>query len=395
MEWEREQWMEQYRSGECISEIARQHQVSRKTVYKWIERFQSFGEEGLRELSRARLEHPEAVSDLWRERIGAARQQRPRWGAPKIQWWLGQHYTGQEAPSVSTVGRVLREAGLSRPRRRARAHGTGPLAPAEAANDTWAIDFKGWRRTGDGRRCEPLTLSDQATRYLLCCQGLESTTTARVRAVLECVFAEYGLPRRIRSDNGAPFAVRGECGLSELAVWWIELGIESERIEPGRPQQNGRHERLHRTLQEATLSPPAATFRQQQRRFDAFRLDYNQQRPHQALGQSVPASVYVSSPRPYPRKVAEPDYGRWPVRQVCSGGKLGWAGETAFVSHSLHGKRLGLEPMDEDRWNLWFYRHWLGVWERGRGRLWRPREWAAQQARRSASQGSASGSLLE
>jgi transposase InsO family protein len=380
MTWEREQWVEEYLEGERISEIAERHEVSRKTVYKWIERYEGYGAEGLRELSRAPRQHPQAVSELWRERIRAARQHYPRWGAPKLQWALERRHGKEEVPSASTIGRVLRESGLSRPRRRVRAHGTGRLSEAEHANQVWAIDFKGWRRTGDGRRCEPLTITDQATRYLLCCQALESTNTAQVRAVMERVFERYGLPERMRSDNGAPFAVRGECGLSELAVWWLELGIESERIEPGHPQQNGRHERMHRTLQEATLTPPASTLRQQQRRFDEFRQEYNQDRPHQSLSQQVPAAVYAPSAREYPRSIAEPDYGRWPVRQVCSGGKLGWISENVFVSHSLRGKRLGLECIGEDLWNLWFYRHWLGVWERGRGRLWRPREWTERRS---------------
>ena len=204
---------------------------------------------------------------------------------------------------------------------------------------------------------------------------------------------QYGLPQRMRSDNGTPFAVQGECGLTELAVWWIELGIKSERIDPGHPQQNGRHERMHRTLQEATMQPPASTVRQQQRRLEQFRREYNEQRPHQALGQQVPASLYAPSPRPYRSGAIDADYGNWPVRKVCSGGQVGWESTKVFVSHALRGKQVGLEQVEERLWKIWFHRHWLGMWERGR--LWRPREWAAQQARRSASQGSAAGSPLE
>jgi len=395
MDWEREQWIQEAEEGLSVTEIAQEHGISRKAVYKWLKRYREYGHEGLRDLSRAPREHPQAVSELWRERIRAARQQRPRWGAPKLAWWLKQRYRGEGVPSESTIGRVLRDSGLSHSRSRIRAQGTGPFEPAEKANEVWAIDFKGWCRTGDGVRCEPLTISDQATRYLLCCQALPSTRTACVQAVMERVFLQYGLPERIRSDNGTPFAVPGECGLTELAVWWIELGIESERIDPGHPQQNGRHERMHRTLQEATMEPPASTARQQQRRLEEFRRDYNEQRPHQALGQQVPASVYVRSERWYRRGLVEVDYGDWPVRQVCSGGKFGFQKESIFVSHALHGKWVGLEQIAERLWNVWFHQHWLGVWEQGGGGLWRPRAWAAQQARRSASQGSAAGSPLE
>jgi putative transposase len=259
MLWERETWFEEYESGERISDISLRHRVSRKTLYKWVERYEAYGLEGLRELSRAPHQHPQAVEAVWRERVLAVRQEHPSWGAGKLWRLLEQQYR-EGMPSASTIGRLLRESGLSRKRwRRARAHGTGWLYEGQEPNQVWAVDFKGWCRTGDGKHCEPLTMSDYATRYLLCCQGLESTRTELVRPVMERVFRQYGIPERIRSDNGAPFASQGECGLTELAVWWIELGMEWERIEPGHPQQNGRHERVHRTLKEATMQPPAAT----------------------------------------------------------------------------------------------------------------------------------------
>jgi transposase InsO family protein len=394
MGWEREQWVQEYQAGETVSEIAQRYQISRKALYKWLERYEAYGLEGLNDLSRAPVRHPQAVNELWHERIRAARQIHPRWGAPKLAWWLSQRYQEESLPSISTIGRVLRDSGLSHPRRRLRSHGTATLEPAREANHVWAMDFKGWCRTGDGARCEPLTISDQATRYLLCCRGLGSTRTERVRPVLERVFGEYGLPERIRTDNGAPFAVKGDCGLTELGVWWIELGIEAERIDPGHPQQNGKHERMHRTLQEETMEPPASTLRQQQRRLEEFRREYNEQRPHQALGQQVPASLYVPSTRAYCARTAEPEYGTWRVRKVCDGGQIKWLSTKVFVSHALTGKLVGLEPIGEDLWKLWFHRHWLGVWEARRDRLWRPREWAAQQTRRSAAQGSAAGLLL-
>jgi putative transposase len=380
MRWEREEWIQEYGKGESITEIARRHGISRKAIYKWIGRYEAEGLAGLEEVSRAPHEHPHAVSELWRERVRAARQEHARWGAPKLAWLLEQRYGKQELPSVSTIGRVLRDSGMSRPRRRTRAHGTGELAAAEQANQTWAIDFKGWCRTGDGARCEPLTITDQATRYLLCCQALSATGGAQVQPLMERIFREYGLPERIRSDNGAPFASRGDCGLTRLSAWWIELGITLERIEPGHPQQNGRHERMHRTLAEATMQPPAATFRQQQKRMDLFRREFNEQRPHEALGQQVPASLYTCSARAYCRQVREPEYPRaWTKRRIFGGGQCGWSGRRLFVSHALVDKQIGFEPVEDGLWRVWFYGYGLGMWDERRRRLWRPREWERRQ----------------
>jgi hypothetical protein len=198
---------------------------------------------------------------------------------------------------------------------------------------------------------------------------------------MERVFSEYGMPERIRSDNGAPFASKGECGLTELAVWWIELGIECERIDPGHPQQNGRHERLHRTLKEETMQPPASSGRQQQRRFEAFRREYNEQRPHEALGQQLPATLYRRAEREYPRGIAEPDYGpAWPVRKIDAG-RARWRSQRLFVSHALNGKLVGFEPFEDGRWRVWFYRHWLGIWDERSRRLYRPQQWEREQTR--------------
>lgn len=387
MEWERSVWMEEYGGGERISEIARRHGISRKTLHKWIRRYEEYGGEGLRELSRAPHEHPQAVEQVWRERVGAARQAHLRWGARKLAWLLAQQYPGVRVPSASTIGRLLSEMGLSRGRARSsRAHGTGGLKVAQQANDVWAIDFKGWCRTRDGKRCEPLTLSDQATRYLLCCQGLESTRTELVKPVLERVFRQYGLPRRMRSDNGSPFASRGECGLTELSVWWIELDIECERIEPGHPQQNGRHERMHRTLQQETMETPAATLRVLQKRFDGFRREYNEQRPHEALGQQVPASCYEAAGREYPRQIQEAQYAAGAgVRKVEDGGRVKWAGQRFFLSHALQGKHVGFEQDGDGIWRVMFRRHWLGMWEQESSRFWRPRAWGRRGIRRSPS----------
>jgi transposase InsO family protein len=376
MEWERKSWIEKYEAGESISEIAREHQISRKALYKWIERYREWGAEGLEDRSRAPHQCPNQVAGIWRERIRAVRQRHPHWGPYKLYPILQKSCAGEAVPSASTIQRILQEMGMSRSRRKiSRAKGTGPLWNAQEPNEVWAVDFKGWCRTGDGRRCEPLTLMDQASRYLLCCQGLDSTRSELVRPVMEKVFRQYGVPERIRSDNGPPFGSNGDCGLTELTVWWIELGVECERIRPGHPQENGRHERMHRTLQEATMESPATTLRQQQARFDAFCREYNQERAHEGLGLATPAEVYRPSPRSYRERIGEPPYEQaWEVRKVADGGSFRWFCGRQFVSHALTGKNVGFEPAGEQLWRVWFYRHWLGIWEPRERKLWRPAE---------------------
>lgn len=383
MNWERELWLEEYRAGEAIAEIARRHQISRKALYKWIRRFEEFGNEGLADISRAPHHHPSQVGDLWRERVRAARAQHPRWGPYKLYSLLQKRYEENPAPSPSTIGRLLHEMGLSRTRRpMPKAHGTGQLWDAQQPNEVWAVDFKGWCITGDNRRCEPLTITDLASRYVLCCQSLESIRTELVRPVMEGVFRQYGLPHRMRSDNGAPFSCNGSTGLTELSVWWIELGIECERIEPGRPYQNGCHERMHRTLKEETMQPPASTLRQQQKCFDAFRTEYNQVRPHEGIGLATPAEVYRSSARRYPDRIAKPEYNpAWKVQKVHNGGQVHWPGGRLFVSHALTDKHVGFEPVAEDLWRLWFHQQWLGMWEPKVRSLWKPWEWIEREHR--------------
>ena len=230
-----------------------------------------------------------------------------------------------------------------------------PFADADAPNDCWAIDFKGWARTGDGVRVDPLTLIDADSRFLIACEGLPRPTLAYVLPVVERAFRERGLPAAIRSDNGPPFASAGLGGLSAFAVHLVKLGITPERIAPGHPEQNGRLERFHRTLKEAVMSPPAQTLADQQRAFDAFRRVYNEERPHEALGQRPPASRYAPSPRPYPDKVASPDYAAGvEVRRVRSNGEIKWAGERVFVSEALIGEPVGLVRFADRLWTVRF-----------------------------------------
>ena len=239
---------------------------------------------------------------------------------------------------------------------------TEPFAQCEAPNDVWCIDFKGWFLTGDRQRCDPLTVSDANTRYLIRCERVPHIDFASVKPVVEAAFREYGLPRAIRSDNGAPFASRAPRGLSKLSVWWMKLGIVPERIEPGKPQQNGRHERMHLTLKQNTASPPKATLRAQQRAFRAFQRDYNFSRPHEALGQRTPGELYHPSPRSYPRRIPEIRYSApFIVRRVEKTGVIWWHQRRIFITEALAGEDVGLLPLDDRYYRLYFDRLDLGV----------------------------------
>ena len=352
----------EYLSGDSsIAEIARRRRVSRKTVHKWVGRYEQASVLGLQDRSRAPQVHPNAISSELERAILEWKARYPLWGAPKIHSKL---LGAADCPAESTVSNVLQRHGLTRQvRRRARATPTaGPLASALGPNDVWCVDFKGWFRTGNGQRCDPLTISDAYSRYLLCCQGLSGFTGRRVvQPWFERVFREYGLPAAIRSDNGAPFASIGLGGLSQLSVWWLRLGIGLERIEPGHPEQNGRHERMHRTLKEAVLRPPQRNLTAQQQAFNAFQREYNEERPHEALNQHVPGSVYEPSRRDYPSRLAEPDYPvAWATRGVRSNGEIKWSGRKVYVSQALIGQRVGLKPESDGIWSLYFMGAELG-----------------------------------
>jgi len=265
-------------------------------------------------------------------------------------------------PAASTIGDLLRRAGVSEPRRRSRyvVPLTQPLAAAQTPNDVWTADFKGWFRTADGTRCDPLTIADACSRFVLCCR-IVAPSAAGVRPWFERVFREYGLPGALRTDNGSPFATAGAGQLSQLAVWWLKLGIQLDRIDPGHPEQNGRHERFHLTLQEETTTPPATTPRQQQARFDRMRREFNAERPHEALGQQPPARHYVPSPRPYPTRLEEPWYdATHQVRRVRPTGHIKWQGELVFISEAVRRQAVGLVETERGDWLVRFMHVELG-----------------------------------
>jgi putative transposase len=301
-----------------------------------------------RAVHRHRNQTPEEIEQMVLE----LRQAHMRWGPRKLKRVLERDEPGRAWPAASTIGELLKREGLvvARKKRVRTAPYTAPLAHADGANRVWCADFKGWFRTGDGERIDPLTISDAHSRYLLRCQAVEKTDTARVQSIFEAAFREYGMPTAIRTDNGVPFASSAVAGLSRLAVWWIKLGIVPERIAAGHPEQNGRHERMHRTLKQETAQPPAANRRKQQRALDRFRREYNQVRPHEALQMRTPEAVYAPSERKFPACVPAPDYPEsMLVRSVRRRGHFRWQKHEVFLSEVLWGERVGLLPVD-DRW---------------------------------------------
>src|SRR5512133_623072 len=347
-----------------VAELCRQFGISRKTAYKWIARYHSQGLPGLEALSRAPRHHPNQVPAEQRQAILELRDAHPLWGPKKLLKILGGQDAGGSWPARSTVARLLRLQGraFDRKKRRRVPPQTQPLAHAHGPNAVWCCDFKGWFCTGDGQKCHPLTITDGFSRCLLRCQGLLETGFEAVWPIFASAFREYGLPQAIRSDNGAPFASRAEGGLSLLSIRWIKLGIRPERIEPGQPQQNGRHERMHLTLKQSAAQPPASSFGRQQERLEAFRQEYNELRPHEALGMATPGSVYAPSPRAFPARLAELEYPDWwQRRKVVSGGDLYWRHQPVFISEVLRGETIALEPLDERYWRAYFGPVFLGA----------------------------------
>ena len=340
-----------------MTELAEQYGISRKTAYKWVTRYERGGAAALLDQSRRPWTQPSATDPRLIAALLAVRRRHPRWGAKKLLAVVKRQYARAAWPSRSTVCDVLRRHALvvPRPRRRPMPHGGHALAPITGPNETWTTDFKGEFRTGDRRYCYPLTLRDGFSRYVLRCDALLSRSYALTRARFERAFADYGLPVRIRSDNGGPFAGPGLGRLSRLNVWWIRLGIVPERIGLGRPEQNGSHEQFHRVLKADTTRPPAATARAQQRRFGAFYREYNEVRPHESLDDQPPATRYTASPRPLPTRLAPLEYtGHMEVRRVSSAGCISWRGIPIFLTEVLEGEDVGFEEVADGHWTLSF-----------------------------------------
>ena len=339
-----------------FSELCERFEISRKTGYKWVERYEQGGVTQLVERSRAPHHRPHKVDDEVVAAIVAARRKHPRWGPRKLLVILHRQHPRMPLPVASTVGEILRKHGLVGARRRR--HYSAPYAERlggyDRPNAVWCADFKGHFAV-EGKRCHPLTITDGFSRYLIRCQALKRPLTEPSKSVFESAFIEYGLPDAIRTDNGAPFSTLAPGGLSRLAIWWIRLGIRPERIMPGRPDQNGRHERMHSTLKAETARPPRRSMRGQQLAFDHFRDEYNHVRPHEALDLTTPGSVYQRPTKQFPSKLPELEYPfHFRAERVYPNGVISLAGTQWYLSHCLAGEVVGLELMHDQRWKVHF-----------------------------------------
>lgn len=353
--------------AEAFASLCRQFGISRKTGYKWWKRYGAGGVRGLEEASRQPRSRPREHALWWREALRGARKARPHWGPKKLRRVLQKAYPrARPVPAVSTLARWLWEMEMvgTRPRRARR----GPVLPGakltlpQAPNQVWTVDFKGWFRTGEGRRCEPLTVRDLHSRFVLAVELLANQSDAAVRRAMRRIFARSGLPKIIRVDNGAPFGGKGALGLSRLSVWWLRLGIRVEFTRPAHPQDNGAHEQMHRIFKADTAAPPATGLGGQKRRTRAWVKSYNQLRPHEALGQEVPARFYRRSRRRMPLGgLSAPNYPRrWEVRRVRNRGHIKWHGRQRFVGRAFVGELVGLKKMDERSHEVYLERHLLG-----------------------------------
>ncbi len=338
-----------------ISGLCEVYGISRKTGCKWIRRFKEHGKSGLEDNSRACRSHPNATDAETADLVIAARKAHSTWGPNKLRDWLIRRHP--KLPAASTMGDILRRAGLVKPRRRGRRlrGGQGNVAAYDGPNSVWCIDYKGQFRLGDGQICYPLTVTDGHSRMILCCEGHPGPRDADASSTLEFVFREYGVPRAIRSDNGTPFASIGAGRLTALSVHWLKLGIELQRITPGKPQENGRHERMHRTLKAETANPPASNMRRQQARFDRWVEEFNFERPHEALDGQTPASAYELSEREYPGDVGDPEYpGHYETRRVSSNGLLKFRMVKVYLSQALSNELVGMVEVADGEWRVKF-----------------------------------------
>jgi len=364
LEWERQK-AEGVRLN--VAALCRAFGVSRDTGHRWIRRYQEAGKDlrAIEERSHRPYFSPTTVSEGMQEAIVRLRKKRPHWGPRKLRDILLTRHPSTPVPSPSTIGDLLKRRGLTRVRKRRRKEGppaSKPFAGCDRPNAVWCVDFKGQFRTRNGVVCYPLTIMDAYSRFLLRCEILLVPEGRAVQRVFDSAFLEFGLPEVIRSDNGPPFASRAPGGLTSLSIWWIKLGIRPERIEPGKPQQNGRHERMHRTLKLETLSPISDNPRAQQRAFDLFRKRYNEERPHEALVHKTPASIYESSALRYPRPFLLPYCEPYcPVFTVELDGCIRWYRCRIFISNALAGETIHLVPCGGSLWQVRYAHLLLGT----------------------------------
>ena len=372
---ERVRFIGRVMDGEKVVDLCREFGISRKTGYKFLERYEKYGVDGLLNRSRRPIFSPAKTADEIESHILKLKSIQPTWGPKKLKAKLEQKYPGVQFPAASTIGAILHKHGLVRVRRRRRLEERfypTEIRQSSESNEVWCADFKGQFKLGNGRYCYPLTVSDHYSRYLLGCEALASTSTAPTIEAFEAIFDEYGLPEVIRSDNGVPFSTpRGLSGLSELSVWWMRLGIRPERIEPGCPQQNGRHERFHLTLKNETTRPAKTNMLQQQERFDLFKDEYNNERPHEALGMKTPSTKYKKSKRKLTDAMKELEY---PLHDyVLRVGSLGTVrlpnGNNCRISSLLSGYTVGARELEEEILLITFGQFDLGYIEQKSGKF--------------------------
>src|ERR1700722_3164866 len=348
---------------ECIegqlsmAELCRLYGISRQNGYKWLNRFKSGGLEALKDQSRAPLSQPLKTDPDLIDDILDIKLQFARWGPKKVLARLITIYPEVDWPSTTTIGNILKENGLTVPRKlRRRVPGkTAPLSHCLQSNDVWCTDFKGWFLTKDGNKCEPFTLTDGATRFLLRCLKLHSNNVDNVWGALDCAFREFGLPLFLRSDNGPPFATCNVGRFSQLSIKLIKAGVAPEWIDPGKPQQNGRHERMHQTLKNETASPPEDTLDMQDLKFKDFLNYFNYVRPHEAIGQKTPGSIYSPSNRIWTGRFKSPDYpSDYIVRKVRFNGEIKWKGELPFLGRVLYGEPVGIKEEENGTWKVFY-----------------------------------------
>ena len=352
------------RRTHTVSDLSALYEISRKSAYKWIDRYQKEGPDWVLNRSHeARVIHNKTPLEV-EQALMQMRALHKSWGARKLLHQVGLQQPALVLPHESTVCEMLKRNGLitAKPRRRGIGHPGRPSSVVSGPNDCWSGDFKGQFRLGDGNYTYPLTVTDNYSRYLLECKCQTGTLLEPTKQAFTKLFKEYGLPRRIKTDNGTPFAGVTLGRLSQLSVWWLKLGILPELSEPGKPQQNGRHERMHRTLKAEATKPPGANSRAQQRKFNAWRQEYNEVRPHEALDMSTPAQLYQRSPREMPSKLAGMEYpDRFEVRYVSANGGIRWRKQWVNVTSALVGEHVGLEAIDDGLWDVYF-----GVMKLGR-----------------------------
>jgi putative transposase len=348
-----------------VTDLSERFSISRKTAYKWIDRYEESGCSGLEDMSRRPHSCPWQTPECIADELVILRQKHPYWGPKKLLDLMERRNGKRELPSVATAAHILAEKGLARATRgHRRAHPGCPKKVAQEPNDIWGSDYKGQFRMGNGQYCFPQTVSDLHSRYLLGCDGHPQVSGELTKAHFERLFRTHGLPRRIRTDNGVPFASNALGRLSDLSVWYIRLGIYPELIERGRPQQNGIHERMHRTLKQGTTHPPGSSLKSQQEKFEAFRKEYNEDRPHEALGMKRPAEAYQSSPREMPERIPPYDYpSQFLIRRVSRCGTIRVFGKQVFVSQTLNEDFVGLEEIDDGVYDVFFCFYLIGRYE--------------------------------